>query len=313
MIRHLPLQLFVLFLVCLFSVTAVSAANNRIPTSKKSEESYRRVAPKLISEMMKKDLNLGDPVFIRIFKLERTLEIWIRKGLTYKLFKSYPICDFSGTLGPKIREGDKQSPEGFYTVGISQLNPHSNYHLSFNLGFPNEYDRSRKRTGSVLMVHGRCSSAGCYAMMDYRMEEIYAIVESAIILGQQQVPVHIFPFHMTDANMKAFSDSKWLSFWKNLKKGYDHFEGHKFPPLVTVQDREYKFLTFQPILFGGKFPERNDSNNNYAEYKKTGHTTAPPQETFIVEKNVDKVQKPEKTKVARNLFRKKTEEDASYL
>ncbi len=311
--RHLPVHFFVLFFLCLFFVTAVNAANNHIPTSKKSEESYRRVAPKLISEMMKKDLNLGDPVFIRIFKLERTLEIWIRKGLTYKLFKSYPICDFSGTLGPKIREGDKQSPEGFYTVGISQLNPHSNYHLSFNLGFPNEYDRSRKRTGSVLMVHGRCSSAGCYAMMDYRMEEIYAIVESAIILGQEQVPVHIFPFHMTAANMKAFSDSKWISFWKNLKEGYDHFEGHRFPPLVTVQDKEYKFLNYQPLLFGGKFPARKDTGNNYAEYRKTGRTGKAARDLFMVKKDVGKVQSPEKPQVARNLNRKKPEENPSYL
>lgn len=206
--------------------------------------------------MDNKGHHLGDSVFIRIFKQEKQLEIWLRNGLTYNHFKTYPICFNSGRLGPKLREGDKQSPEGFYTVGASQLNPNSSYHLSFNLGFPNEYDRSHRRTGSLLMVHGRCSSAGCFAMTDFRMDEIYAIVESAIISGQHQVPVHIFPFKMTQANMLWHKNSKWLPFWENLKEGFDYFEGHHAPPIVTVQNKRYQFMTFRPLLFGGEFPPR---------------------------------------------------------
>ena len=232
-----------------------SIAKSTIPSSVKSQDAYRRIAPKIIRDMKKIDARLGDPVFIRIFKKERMLEIWLRQGLAYVKFKSYAICHHSGDLGPKIREGDKQSPEGFYTVGASQLNPNSDYHLSFNLGFPNEYDRSHNRTGSLLMVHGRCSSAGCYAMADFRMDEIYAIVESAIISGQHQIPVHIFPFKMTAKNMATYKDSKWIHFWENLKEGYDHFEGHHSPPLIVVQDKRYTFFTFRPLLFGGTLPD----------------------------------------------------------
>lgn len=257
-----------LFFICiLFHTSHLSAAGSGIPSSNKSQDAYRRIAPKLIREMKKINAKLGDPVFIRIFKKEKKLEIWLRQGLTYTFFKSYSICHHSGDLGPKIKEGDKQSPEGFYSVGASQLNPNSDYHLSFNLGFPNEYDRSRKRTGSLLMIHGRCSSVGCFAMADFRMDEIYAIVESAIISGQHQVPVHIFPFRMTTSNMAAHSSSKWRSFWENLKEGYDYFEGHRSPPLVTVQDKRYQFITFRPLLFGGNLPD-SAPKYRYVKLKK---------------------------------------------
>jgi murein L,D-transpeptidase YafK len=243
------------FLSIIFPSAELLASASTIPSSDKSQNAYKRVAPELNRKMIKIGASLGDAVFIRVFKKEKMLEVWLRQGLTYTKFKSYSICHHSGTLGPKLREGDKQSPEGFYTVGASQLNPNSDYHLSFNLGFPNEYDRSHNRTGSLLMIHGRCSSVGCYAMADFRMDEIYAIVESAIISGQHQVPVHIFPFKMTSANMAAKQDSKWIHFWENLKEGYDYFEGHHSPPIVTVQDKRYQFITFRPFLFGGDLPD----------------------------------------------------------
>ncbi|MBN4060000.1 murein L,D-transpeptidase [Desulfotalea psychrophila] len=252
--RYYFLTILFLFSI-LFPADLLMAADSSIPSSHKSRMAYTKVAPKLNREMKRIDAALGDPVFIRIFKKEQTLEVWLRQGLTYNKFKSYSICHHSGVLGPKLKEGDKQSPEGFYTVEANQLNPNSNYHLSFNLGFPNEYDKSYKRTGSLLMVHGKCSSAGCFAMADFRMEEIYAIVESAMISGQHQVPVHIFPFKMTEANMAAHRNSKWINFWKNLKQGYDYFEGHHAPPRVTVQDRQYQFSSFRSFLFGGNLSD----------------------------------------------------------
>ncbi|MEN8198654.1 MAG: murein L,D-transpeptidase family protein [Thermodesulfobacteriota bacterium] len=253
MIRHFLFPFLLLFSL-LIPPSQLSAATSTIYSSAKSEDAYQRVAAKLDSKMEEKGCSLGDPVYIRIFKKEKRLEVWLRKGLTYTFFKSYSICHHSGELGPKLKEGDKQSPEGFYSVGARQLNPNSDYHLSFNLGFPNEYDRSHRRTGSLLMVHGRCSSAGCFAMTNFRMDEIYAIVESAIIAGQHQVPVHIFPFKMTWANMAAHHNSKWIRFWENLKEGYDYFEGHHAPPLVTVEDKRYNFLTYRSLLFGGNLP-----------------------------------------------------------
>lgn len=248
-----------LFLLLLSSclgprIGQAAAQADTVPSSATSQAAYRQVAPKLIATMQKMGLALGDPVFIRLFKSEKKLEVWVQDGVSYLLFKTYTICYHSGNLGPKIREGDRQSPEGFYTVSARQLNPNSDYHLSFNLGFPNEYDKSYHRTGSLLMVHGRCSSVGCFAMTDFRMDEIYTLVESAIIAGQQKIPVHIFPFEMTNANMMAFQDSQWIEFWENLKEGYDYFEGQHNPPQVTVQDQRYQFSTVPTLLFGGTLP-----------------------------------------------------------
>lgn len=182
---------------------------------------------------------VGDPVFIRIFKEESLLEVWIRSGTEYQHLKDYFICAYSGYLGPKLQEGDRQSPEGFYKVKKYQLNPNSKYHLSFNLGFPNAYDRAHERTGSFLMVHGNCVSDGCYAMTDEKIEEIYSLVESALQKGQAYVQVHAFPFRMTDANMALYGNSEWYDFWDNLKEGYDYFELEKLPPHIKVEDKRY--------------------------------------------------------------------------
>ena len=138
-----------------------SGTESVIPESDTSIDVYSNIVPALKKELTDRSLQLGDPIYIRIFKNSSELELWMRKGKRFILFRTYRICDYSGYLGPKLREGDKQSPEGFYSVGIDQLNPWSNFHLSFNLGFPNEYDRAHSRTGSALMIHGRCSSAGC--------------------------------------------------------------------------------------------------------------------------------------------------------
>ena len=251
--HHFSLILFLFFLLSV-PVAQTTEAVDTVPFSKTSRDAYKRIAPKIARSMRNMDSTLGDPVFIRIFKKEKQLEVWLKQGLSYVFFKSYSICHHSGDLGPKVREGDKQSPEGFYNVTPKQLNPNSNYHLSFNLGFPNKYDRSHKRTGSLLMIHGRCSSVGCFAMSDFRMDEIYTIVESAILSGQHQVPVHIFPFKMSRSNMVAHRNSEWIGFWKNLKEGYDYFEGHHSPPLVTVQDKRYHFKTISTRLFGGTLP-----------------------------------------------------------
>ena len=182
---------------------------------------------------------VGDPVFIRIFKEESLLEIWIRTGTEYQHLKDYAICSYSGYLGPKLKEGDRQAPEGFYKVKKHQLNPNSKFYLSFNLGYPNKYDRAHKRTGSFLMVHGNCVSDGCYAMTDDKIEEIYMLVENALQKGQKYVPVHAYPFRMTEENMALFSDNEWYDFWVNLKEGYDYFEAEKLPPFVKVENREY--------------------------------------------------------------------------
>ena len=199
--------------------------------------------PALDRLLAQKGLRKGDEVFLRIFKRENVLELWMRpRGATrFILLKSWPICAWSGSLGPKLKEGDGQSPEGFYSVGLSSLNPNSRYHLSFNLGFPNAYDRAHGRTGSFLMVHGACVSVGCYAMTDAGIEEIYALVEAALRNGQKRVPVHIFPFRMTAENMRRHANDRWIAFWRNLKEGHDLFEKTSMPPRVRVRAGRYVF------------------------------------------------------------------------
>lgn len=181
------------------------------------------------------------PVFVRIIKESGELEVWMKKSAQWVRFVTYPICKWSGTLGPKLAEGDHQSPEGFYNVNRRALNPNSSYHLSFNLAYPNAYDQAHGRTGSFLMVHGDCRSVGCYAMTDQGIEDIYALVKDALFSGQKNVPVHIFPFRMTDANMARYAGSPWTGYWRNLKQGWDAFEAAKEPPDVKVCAKRYVF------------------------------------------------------------------------
>ncbi len=185
--------------------------------------------------------NLGDPIFLRIFKKSKELEVWIKpkKSKKYKLLKVYKICYYSGGLGPKLKEGDGKSPEGFYSVKYKALNPHSHYHLSFNLGFPNRYDRNHKRTGSYLMVHGDCVSIGCYALGNKNIEDVYKLVESYLKKSNKKVWVHIFPFRLEQKELYKYRKNRWYKFWKNLKEGYDKFNKTHIPPTIKVKGLKY--------------------------------------------------------------------------
>lgn len=222
--------------------TAIPVFNRqKVPASRRSRTAIAAVAPSLISDLKTKGLSYGAPVFIRIFKAERELEVWVKEEDVFELFRTYPIVAMSGSPGPKLQEGDRQAPEGFYFVPPSRMNPHSRYHLSFNLGYPNTYDRAHNRTGSALMVHGDQVSVGCYAMTDSKIEEIYALTDAALRNGQKFFRVHCFPFRMTQENMEMYSESKWTSFWENLKEGYDAFEKTNQPPNVEVRNSMYVF------------------------------------------------------------------------
>lgn len=182
---------------------------------------------------------LGMPVYVRIFKLESELELWVEKDGRFVHFATYPICLWSGRLGPKLREGDRQAPEGFYTVAAEQLNPNSRMHRSFNLGFPNIFDQAHGRTGSFLMVHGGCASVGCYAVTDPAVDEIWRLVTAALDQGQARFPVHVFPFRMTDRNVRLRKGFRWEGFWADLKQGYDLFERSGMPPVASVCKGRY--------------------------------------------------------------------------
>jgi len=188
----------------------------------------------------------GDPVLIRIFKRESKLELWMRKDDRYELFATYPICLWSGRLGPKEREGDRQAPEGFYSFDREQLRIGGRHPRSINIGFPNAFDRAFGRTGSYILLHGGCTSIGCFAMTDPVMDEIYTLAEQALLHGQDRIQVQIFPFRPTEANLAAYANSKWYAFWRNLKEGYDAFEHTRIPPAISVCHSAYMVTATDP-------------------------------------------------------------------
>ena len=182
------------------------------------------------------------PVLIRTYKKEAELEIWKRKADgRYTLLKTYPMCRWSGQLGPKRREGDRQVPEGFYPITPGQMNPNSSYYLSFNVGYPNAYDRVHEHGGGSIMVHGACSSAGCFSMTDEQIAEIYAIAREGFAGGQRSIQMQSFPFRMTAENLAKHRADPNIAFWKELKEGSDHFDVTRQEPLVNVCNRKYQF------------------------------------------------------------------------
>ncbi|PTM60199.1 L,D-transpeptidase family protein [Phreatobacter oligotrophus] len=207
----------------------------------------RPLAQAVVEELNVKGMTRTSPVLMRIFKEEAELEVWKRDATgRYALFKTYPICNYSGDLGPKVREGDRQSPEGFYQINMGLMNPRSSYYLAFNMGFPNQFDRSYGRTGSHLMVHGDCSSRGCYAMTDEAIAEVYALAREALQAGQDSFQVQAYPFRMTPRNLARHRNNPNMTFWKNLKEGYDHFEVTRQEPQVDVCERRYVFNAVSP-------------------------------------------------------------------
>ncbi len=233
--------LSVLYFICVISTDVI--AQQSIPSSSRSKGATLRVKPQLEKDFANKNIQFGASIYIRIFKEEKELEMWVKKNNSFTLFRIYKVCTYGfGSLGPKVKQGDGQAPEGFYYVKPDQLNPVSTFHLSFNLGYPNKYDRIHQRTGGALMVHGSCVSIGCYAMTDQKIEEIYAIADAALRNGQSFFRAHIFPFRMTSENMQRHRNSKWYAFWQNLKEGHDYFEKHgNIPPNVEVENRRYIF------------------------------------------------------------------------
>lgn len=213
------------------------------PTSARLESIRAQLLGTLEQDVAQHNFQPGAPTFIRIFKEEAVLELWMKDTQTkqYGLYKTYPICALSNALGPKLQEGDRLSPEGFYSVSAEWLWPSSDYHLAMNIGFPNEHDQSWGRTGSHLMVHGGCKSEGCFAMTDRGIEEIYLLVEQSLRNGNASVPIHIFPFRMSEENIARHVHNRWLPFWMNLKQGYDAFEETRIPPRVGTQNYRYIF------------------------------------------------------------------------
>ncbi|QEE12960.1 murein L,D-transpeptidase [Bartonella krasnovii] len=228
--------------LCVLCVMGIlTACKGRLPASIRAKVE-QPLPQEIQNRMALYDIDPYAPIVMRFFKEENLAEVWkqSRSG-PFILVARYGICKWSGKLGPKYKEGDLQTPEGFYTITAKQMNPYSKYYLSFNIGFPNLYDQENGRTGSNLMVHGSCFSAGCYSMSDKNMAQIYAFARDAFKGGQRAFQLQAFPFRMTKDNMLRHSNDPHYSFWVMLKKGYDFFEENRQPPVVEVYEKRYIF------------------------------------------------------------------------
>lgn len=199
--------------------------------------------PKLDELLKQRGFEKGQPVYIRIFKFEGVVELWMKRNNRFDLFEVYPICVNSGALGPKQKEGDRQAPEGFYEINAKHLNPNSKYHLAINMGYPNAYDRDHGRTGAHLMIHGACASIGCYALTDENIDEVYGLVKAALDTGQEAVPVHAFPFRMTREALAKRKDNKWIDFWvTELLPATEVFDITGIPPKMMTCEGIYQVM-----------------------------------------------------------------------
>jgi murein L,D-transpeptidase YafK len=218
-------------------VTCLDESSNRLPT-----KATKELPPEALSLLRQKKMPKLSPILVRIFKEEAELEVW-KQDTTgrFQILKIYPICRWSGDLGPKLEEGDRQAPEGFYTVTPELMNPNSNFYLAINTGYPNSFDKANNRDGSLLMIHGDCASSGCYAMTDEQISEIYSLARDSFLGGRPSFQVQAYPFRLTPANLARHRNNPSLAFWKMLKIGNDHFETTHLEPKVDVCNRLYVF------------------------------------------------------------------------
>src|SRR6266704_347417 len=260
MIRATVLRALVLtaaFAAALTPVTCLGENSNRLPT-----KATKELPRELLSLLRQKKMPKYSPILVRLFKEEAELEVWKQDSTgRFQILKIYPICRWSGDLGPKLQEGDRQAPEGFYTVTPELMNPNSNFYLAINVGYPNSFDKANNRDGSLLMIHGDCSSSGCYAMTDEQISEIYSLARDSL-LGRPSFQVQAYPFRLTPAILARHRTHPELAFWKMLKIGHDHFEATHLEPKVDVCNRLYVFdaqpppNSLKPLVFKptGKCP-----------------------------------------------------------
>ncbi len=207
----------------------------------------KELSPEMLTLLQQKNMPKDSPILVRIFKEESELEVWKQDTTArYELLKVYPICRWSGDIGPKVKEGDRQAPEGFYPITPGLMNPNSSYYLAINTGFPNAFDKANGYSGAFLMIHGDCSSRGCYAMTDEQIGEIYALARESFLGGQKEFQVQAYPFRMTAANLARHRNNPNMAFWKMIKVGNDHFEVSHLEPRVDVCEKHYVFDAVAP-------------------------------------------------------------------
>ncbi|TCC87140.1 L,D-transpeptidase family protein [Pedobacter hiemivivus] len=237
-------------LILLFSITSPAFAQSEFKTKQLSFErvktAYTEKWTNLQKELTQAGIKGAFKLYLAAYKSEGKLELWLQSGKekTYKLFKTYNFCAHSGMLGPKIKEGDLQTPEGFYSINV--FNPESKFHLSLGVDYPNEIDTQRsgqEKPGGDIYIHGNCVTVGCIPLTDEKIKEVYVLAVEAKNAGQLQIPVHVFPFKMTQQNLNKYlvQFPAQKAFWKNLQPGYAYFERHNVPPNILMQKDKYLF------------------------------------------------------------------------
>ncbi|MFN0255517.1 L,D-transpeptidase family protein [Pedobacter ureilyticus] len=199
----------------------------------------------LAKDLQKAGFGNGFEMIINAYKAEGKVEIWLKtaKQTSYTLFKTYNACAKSGTLGPKVVEGDLQTPEGFYSINV--FNPMSLYHLSLGVDYPNAVDKARtgkgRKTGGDIYIHGDCVTIGCIPLTDDKIREVYILAVEARNNGQKDIPVNIFPFKMTKTNFDNYAKQfpQHIVFWNTLQPGFDYFEKNKKMAKVTQVGGKY--------------------------------------------------------------------------
>jgi murein L,D-transpeptidase YafK len=188
-----------------------------------------------------KGLKLGSPVFIRVYKQTSEMELWIEKGSRYVLFKTYGICRWSGGLGPKYYEGDRQSPEGLYRITSADLIVNARWDRAMNINYPNSFDVMNGRSGSGILIHGKCGSIGCFAIQDRNVEEVYAAVREALKGGQAYIPVLSLPFRFASLAPSKQDTRQMSEFWSDLRRADLLFARDRLPPAAWICDGRYYF------------------------------------------------------------------------
>jgi murein L,D-transpeptidase YafK len=246
-------------------IAILSACQTGMAASGGHQKHETPISTATVALMRAKQTVAAAPVLIRVYKKEAELEVWKRnKGGRFVRLKTFPICRWSGQLGPKMKEGDRQTPEGFYSVSPSQMNPNSAHYLSFDTGFPNAFDRAHGATGSALMVHGTCSSAGCFAMTDEGMGEIYALAREAFRGGQKAIQLQAYPFRMTAENLVRHRLDPNIAFWRQLKEGSDRFEATGQEPVVGISAGRYTFRPAKDVEKEGEVLAHRAQEDDHA-------------------------------------------------
>lgn len=194
-------------------------------------------------------------IYIRSFKYDSQLEVWAKNSTeeTFKLFKTYKVCAMAGSLGPKRMDGDYQVPEGFYY--INEFNPNSNYHLSLGLNYPNASDKMLSDSslpGGSIYIHGSCVTVGCIPINNDQIEELYVITSYARAMGQEYIPVHIFPVQFNNPRSVSYLEkfmqtySTYKPLVNSLQSAYYSFEKTRQIPVIMVSTRgQYVLEEFQ--------------------------------------------------------------------